>query len=85
MELPPNVRLNEDAGLVEKLRNAMAKNGGFCPCRIRHTPENMCICKEFREQIADLCLSEGIDISPGNLDSSLCFLQPSISHDILCI
>ena len=30
-------------------------------------------------------LSEVIDISPGNLDSSLCFLQPSISHDVLCI
>ena len=28
---------------------------------------------------------EVIDISPGNLDSSLCFLQPSISHDVLCI
>ena len=25
------------------------------------------------------------DISPSNLDSSLCFLQPSISHDVLCI
>ena len=23
-------------------------------------------------------------ISPGNLDSSLCFIQPSISHDVLC-
>ena len=28
---------------------------------------------------------EVIDISPGNLDSSLCFFQPSISHDVLCI
>ena len=26
-----------------------------------------------------------IDISPDNLDSSLCFLQPSISRDVLCI
>ena len=25
------------------------------------------------------------DISPSNLDSSLCFLQPSVSHDVLCI
>ena len=25
------------------------------------------------------------DISPGNLDFSLCFFQPSISHDVLCI
>ena len=24
-------------------------------------------------------------ISPGNLDSSLCFIQPSVSHDVLCI
>ena len=32
-----------------------------------------------------ICISEVIDISPGNLDSSLCFFQPSISHDVLCI
>ena len=25
-------------------------------------------------------MSEVIDISPGNLDSSLCFFQPSVSH-----
>ena len=25
-----------------------------------------------------MCISEVIDISPGNLDSSLCFIQPSI-------
>ena len=28
---------------------------------------------------------EVIDISPGNRDSSLCFFQPSISHNVLCI
>ena len=32
-----------------------------------------------------ICISEGIDISPCNLDSSLCFIQPGISHDVLCI
>jgi len=32
-----------------------------------------------------ICISEVIDISPGNLDSSLCFLQPRVSHDVLCI
>ena len=26
-----------------------------------------------------------IDISPGNLDSSLCFFQSGVSHDVLCI
>ena len=32
-----------------------------------------------------ICLSEVIDISPGSLDSSLCFIQPSVSRDVLCI
>ena len=31
-----------------------------------------------------ICISEVIDISPGNLDSSLCFFQSSVSHDVLC-
>ena len=31
------------------------------------------------------CISKVIDISPSHLDSSLCFIQPDISHDILCI
>ena len=32
-----------------------------------------------------ICIFEVIDISPSDLDSSLCFIQPSILHDILCI
>ena len=32
-----------------------------------------------------MCISEVIDISPGSLDASLCFFQPGISHDVLCI
>ena len=32
-----------------------------------------------------LCILEGIDISLGNLDSSLCFIQSSISLDVLFI
>ena len=28
-------------------------------------------------------MSEVIDISPDNLDSSLCFIQPGILHDVL--
>ena len=30
-------------------------------------------------------ISEVIDISHRNLHSSLCFIQPNISHDVLCI
>ena len=29
-------------------------------------------------------MSEVIDISPGSPDSSLCFIQPGISHDVIC-
>ena len=32
-----------------------------------------------------ICISEVIDISPSNLDFSLCFFQSSVSHDVLCI
>ena len=32
-----------------------------------------------------ICIFEVIDISPGNLDYSLSFIQPSISHDVFCI
>ena len=32
-----------------------------------------------------ICISKVIAISPGNLDYSLCFFQPSILHDVLCI
>ena len=32
-----------------------------------------------------ICISEVIDISPHNLDSSLCFFQLNVSHDVLCI
>ena len=31
-----------------------------------------------------ISISEVIDISPGNLHSSLCFFQSSVSHDVLC-
>ena len=52
-ELPGNVRFSEDLVYVEKLRSVMEKNGGYCPCRIQRTEDNLCICTEFRSQIAD--------------------------------
>ena len=33
-------------------------------------------------RVCVICVSEVIDISPGSLDSSLCFIQPGISHDV---
>ena len=41
--------------------------------------------KPFCHQGSVICISEIIDISPSNLGSSLCFIQPDISHDVLCV
>jgi len=48
-----NITLNPDAELVKQLKDAMAKNGGYCPCRIQRIPENKCMCQEFRDQLKD--------------------------------
>lgn len=47
------VRLNEDAEVVRTVREGLQAKGGYCPCRLAMTPENKCICQEFREQIVD--------------------------------
>ena len=39
----------------------------------------------FCHKGAIICISEVIDISPSNLESSLCFIQPGILQDVLCI
>ena len=47
------VRLNEDQEMVKAIREGLKRTGGYCPCRLERTEDNKCICKEFREQIAD--------------------------------
>ena len=57
------------------------------------TPQTYNIIRDYYRQLYTnrrdkgdvICISEVIEISPGNLDSSLCFFQSSISHDVLCI
>ena len=44
---------NENKDMVAKLRQAILKKEGFCPCRLEKIEDNYCMCKEFREQIAD--------------------------------
>ena len=39
----------------------------------------------LRFQGGVICISEVTDISQGSLDSSLCFIQPDILHDVLWI
>lgn len=47
------VKLNEDKKVVEMIREGLKMKNGHCPCRLEMTEETKCICKEFRDQIAD--------------------------------
>jgi ferredoxin-thioredoxin reductase catalytic subunit len=47
------ITLNSDAETVKMIKEALEKKGGYCPCRLAKTEENKCMCKEFRDQIAD--------------------------------
>lgn len=48
-----SVKLNDNAEIVAKIKEGLQRTGGYCPCRLQHTEENRCMCKEFRDQIAD--------------------------------
>ena len=47
------IRFNEDADLVAQIKEGLKRKGGYCPCRLQKTEDTKCICKEFRQQIAD--------------------------------
>lgn len=44
---------NEDKEIVKTVQEGLKRTGGYCPCRRERTPETKCMCKEFRDQIAD--------------------------------
>lgn len=48
-----SIRLNEDAAYVAGIREGLRRKGGYCPCRLSASEETRCICKEFRQQMAD--------------------------------
>lgn len=47
------VEFNKDKSVVEKIQEGLKKTGGYCPCKFAKTPENKCMCEEFRNQIKD--------------------------------
>lgn len=44
---------NPDEKVVKAIREGLKKKDGYCPCRVAKIEDNVCMCKEFREQIAD--------------------------------
>lgn len=47
------IRLNENEEIVRTIKEGLLKKDGYCPCKLQKTPDNKCICKEFRDQMAD--------------------------------
>lgn len=44
------IKLTDDLELREAIKQGLKESGGYCPCRLKHSDDNKCICKEFREQ-----------------------------------
>lgn len=52
--------INPDVEVVKEIRKGLEENKAkwgerYCPCRIEHTPDTICMCKEFREQKEGMC------------------------------
>lgn len=49
------VKINPDSEFVKEFREKLKANKGYCPCRLKKTPDTKCMCKEFREQESGYC------------------------------
>lgn len=47
------VSLNKNEEVVKTIKEGLKRTGGYCPCKLQRTEDNICMCKEFKEQIAD--------------------------------
>lgn len=47
------IRFNDNPVIVDRIRKGLMKKEGYCPCRLEKKEEYICMCEEFRQQIAD--------------------------------
>lgn len=45
------ITTNSNKELVEEVREKIKKNDGHCACAVTFDESNICMCKEFRDQI----------------------------------
>lgn len=50
-----HIKINDDKKLVKEVRQKLKQNNGYCPCKLIHSPDTKCICKEFREAKQGMC------------------------------
>lgn len=44
---------NPDKEFAKTIKTQLKANNGYCPCVITKTPESKCMCKEFKDMIAN--------------------------------
>lgn len=49
---------NQDKDFVKEFREKLKENDGFCPCSLVKNEDTKCMCKSFREQIANGVIGE---------------------------
>lgn len=49
------ITINPDENVVNKIKEKLSENSGYCPCRLKKTPETKCMCKEFRDMEEGIC------------------------------
>lgn len=49
------IKQNPDKEYANEVRKKLKENGGYCPCRLKKTPDTKCMCKEFREMEEGMC------------------------------
>ena len=47
------IRFNDNEKVVNAIREGLKKKDGYCPCKLEVSEDTICMCKEFREQIAN--------------------------------
>ncbi len=46
------IKQTEDKELLEEILKQLKENDNYCPCSLTKTPDDKCVCKKFRDQIA---------------------------------
>ena len=48
-----SVKVNPNKEIADLVKQGLKETGGYCPCRRERTEDTKCMCREFRDQIAD--------------------------------
>lgn len=49
------IKISDETELVEKIKQALKENDGYCPCKLEKKPENKCMCEEFKNSKDQEC------------------------------